>query len=72
MPRPTTPIYTKEELEALQYLKGKKGTIKIETMTVAVKILSIRRRFGHVDALITPTAGTGEKWISLHKVTTTK
>jgi hypothetical protein len=68
MPKPSTPIYTKKELEALQYLKGKKGTIQLEAMNIAVKILDIRRRFGHVDALITPQSGDGEKWISLHKV----
>ncbi|MFZ9715832.1 MAG: hypothetical protein ACO3CH_00045 [Ilumatobacteraceae bacterium] len=68
MPKPATPIYTKEELESLQYLKGKMGQIEYETMQIAVKILEIRRRFGHVDALVTPDSGKGEKWIALHKV----
>lgn len=68
MPKPATPIYTKEELESLQYLRGKKGEIEFETMSIAVKILEIRRRFGHVDALVTPESGKGEKWIALHKV----
>jgi len=68
MPKPATPIYTKEELKSLQYLKGKKGEIEFETMLIAVKILDIRRRFGHVDALVTPETGKGEKWMALHKV----
>jgi len=68
MPKPATPIYTKEELKSLQYLKGKKGEIEFETMCIAVKILDIRRRFGHVDALVTPETGKGEKWMALHKV----
>lgn len=68
MPKPATPIYTKEELKSLQYLKGKKGEIEFETMSIVVKILDIRRRFGHVDALVTPETGKGEKWMALHKV----
>jgi hypothetical protein len=70
MPKPATPIYTKEELESLRYLKGRQGEIQFEALTIAVKILDIRRRFGHVDALVTPKAGHGEKWIALHKIRT--
>ena len=69
MPKPASPIYTEKELASLQYLKGKKGSLEVETMQVVVKILDLRRRFGHVDALVTPEAGKGEKWIALHKIT---
>ena len=68
MPVPASPIYTVAELDSLQHLKGKIGTIDVETMKVAVQIMELRRRFVHIDALVKPEAGTGDKWVALHKV----
>ena len=68
MPVPASPIYTSEELNNLQHLKGKVGTIDVESMQVAVQIMELRRRFGHIDALVQPKSGSGSKWVALHKV----
>lgn len=69
MPKSVSPIYSKKEVETLSYLKGKKGKIEVETsLFVTIKILELRRRFGHVDVLVTPCDGDGQKWIALHRV----
>ncbi len=69
MPKSAAPIYSKKEVETLAHLKGKKGILEMETLLhVTVKILDLRRRFGHVDVLVTPCDGKGQKWIALHRV----
>ena len=32
-------------------------------MTVNVKIVDARRRFGHLDLLVVPVSGSGEVWV---------
>lgn len=50
---------------------GKTGTYSMDMANrfcFWVKILDTRERFGDVDYLITPVAGSGERWVDSHKV----
>lgn len=42
---------------------GCEGTITTELgLVVPVKIVGARARFGHLDLLVTPVGGNGERW----------
>lgn len=43
--------------------KGKKGRIKENNLTIDVKIIDARRRYGHLDLRVTPISGEGEVWV---------
>lgn len=42
---------------------NKQATIHINNLAIGVTIKSARLRYGHLDLLVTPIAGTGEKWM---------
>ena len=44
------------------------GLIKVDNMRVEVKIRDARLRFGHLDLLVTPVAGEGERWVEQHRI----
>ena len=43
--------------------KNKKGQIKENNLTINVKILASRVRYGHLDLKVTPINGSGEVWV---------
>ena len=47
---------------------GTEGTILLEGMSVAVKVIDMRQRYGTVDALIRPLQGHGEKWVEARRI----
>lgn len=56
----------------LRKLIGKKGAafIYVElSMRVQVTIQDVRSAFGRIDALVTPVAGDGQKWVSSDRFT---
>ena len=60
---------TKGETPDLETFRGRVGTIAVDDLMVEVKIADARLRFGHLDLLVTPVAGTGERWVEQHRVT---
>ena len=54
--------------EQLKTYENRLAFIRMNDMTVYVTIKSARRRFGHIDFLVTPIQGGGEKWLEHHKV----
>ena len=40
----------------------------MEGLTVGVKITDVRVRFGHLDLLVKPLNGSGERWVEQHRV----
>lgn len=45
------------------------GVVKMElSLSVAVRVLDARSNFGRVDVLVTPIAGSGERWIDLSRL----
>lgn len=50
-------------------LKGEVGTVSLGTLSVGVKIVDTRVRFGHLDLLVKPLNGSGQEWIEHHRVT---
>lgn len=47
---------------------NRRGYIKMNTMSIGVDIIKARIRYGHIDLLVSPITGTGEKWMEIHKV----
>ena len=62
--------YSKASIEELnpQRYKGEVGTVSMEGLTVGVKIADVRVRFGHLDLLVKPLNGSGERWVEQHRV----
>ena len=63
-------IYTPSEGESpdLASYRDRLGTLTVDSLQVQVKVTDARMRFGHLDLLVTPVAGTGERWIEQHRV----
>lgn len=55
----------------LESYENKQGIISINDLAVGVTIKSARIRFGHLDLLVTPVTGSGEKWMESHRVQVT-
>ena len=49
--------------------RGHKGSYRVESLDVEILVLEARQRFGHLDLLITPVAGNGERWTELKNIT---
>lgn len=43
--------------------KNKRGQIKENNLTINVKIVDARRRYGHLDLKVMPISGEGEVWV---------
>jgi hypothetical protein len=54
---------TKDGKINLAAYKNKKGQIKENNLTINVKILESRVRYGHLDLKVTPLNGEGEVWV---------
>lgn len=54
---------TKDGKINLGAYKGKKGRIVENNLTINVKILEARTRYGHLDLKVSPIAGEGEVWV---------
>lgn len=52
----------------LNRYSNRRGYITINAMSIGVEIIKARIRYGHIDLLVTPITGHGEKWIEIHKV----
>ncbi|NQW60606.1 hypothetical protein HQ459_07455 [bacterium] len=60
---PITYARTKDGKINLAAYKNKKGQIKENNLTINVKILESRVRYGHLDLKVTPLNGEGEVWV---------
>lgn len=52
----------------IESLNDRDTHIAIDSLTFAVTIKGARIRFGHLDLLVSPKDGRGEKWVEHHKV----
>lgn len=43
--------------------KNLKGIIHEKGLSIAVRIIDARRRYGHLDLKVTPLKGAGETWV---------
>jgi len=48
--------------------KGLSGAITENGLTVNVHIVDARRRYGHLDLLVVPKDGSGERWMERKNV----
>lgn len=53
----------------LSIYNDRRGFINLNTLSIGVEIKQARVRYGHIDLLVSPITGTGEKWMEIHKVT---
>ena len=61
-------IYSSESTPDLDTYAGKTGTFQFDGLDFAVTVVKARLRFGHLDLLIKPANGSGEKWVEQHRV----
>lgn len=54
-------------LDLTEY-SGRTGTITLDALTVGVQIKEARVRFGHIDLLVTPINGNGERWVESRRI----
>lgn len=47
---------------------GRIGYFEQDDLSFAVTVSKARLRFGHLDLLITPVSGSGERWVEQHRV----
>lgn len=59
----------RSEYNELDSYKNQTATINVDNLCIGVVIKDARMRFGHLDFLVTPILGTGEKWMEHHRVT---
>ena len=52
----------------LNNYRNQTGTVTIDGLTVTVTVKDARIRFGHLDLLITPVNGAGEKWMEARRI----
>jgi hypothetical protein len=55
----------------LDAYKDVPGRIYLNNLAIGVTIKQARLRFGHLDLLVTPVDGEGEKWMESHRVSVT-
>lgn len=48
---------------------GRTGRFEFDGLSFTVNVVKARLRFGHLDLLITPAVGSGERWVEQHRVT---
>ena len=53
-------VATSQELAAFV---GQTGRIDLNGLSIQVKVQDARLRFGHIDLLLTPEAGDGQRWV---------
>jgi hypothetical protein len=60
--------YSRTEQTSMNSAIGKEGVVFIDELSVGIKIIKERFRYGHYDVLVSPLIGNGEKWVEFHKV----
>lgn len=53
--------------ESKEYI-GRTGEIKVESMTIPVKVLDVKTSYGNDRFLISPELGFGQQWVSIDRV----
>jgi hypothetical protein len=63
-------VQVNNTVQTLLKLVGKEGTILtgVGSITVPIKILDARFRFGRVDLLVVPLSGNGEAWVDWNRI----
>jgi hypothetical protein len=62
-PSATKVARTRDGKVALNAYRHVPAKYTIDGLDIEVTIKDARTRFGHLDLLISPTSGTGEKWV---------
>ena len=68
MEKNTVRTYSRPEQTSLSSAIGKEGVVFIDELSIGIKIMKERFRYGHYDVLVSPLIGNGEKWVEFHKV----
>lgn len=52
----------------LDEMADRTGTIELDGLVVGIIVKKARVRFGHLDLLVTPQHGSGERWIESRRI----
>ena len=53
------------------FTNSPRGSITADDLTIDILALEDRRVYGRTEYLVTPTAGSGEKWVQSQRITWT-
>lgn len=65
-------IFTAQDKKKHRSVVGRVGTLSIEDISVAVKVIGERFRYGRLDLEVKPLAGKGSRWVEFHNVNLTE
>jgi len=51
---------------------GKVGVVSMDGISVAIKVVAERFRYGRLDLQVKPLAGKGSRWVEFHNVSLSK
>jgi len=51
---------------------GRVGSVSIDDISVAVRVVAERFRYGRLDLQVRPLAGKGSRWVEFHNVQLSK
>lgn len=55
--------------EIVNQYHGQVASVDLNGLTVDVQVRDVRFRYGHIDVLVTPLSGSGDKWILADRIT---
>jgi hypothetical protein len=64
--------FTASEKREHRSTVGRIGTVDTEGISVAVKVVAERFRYGRLDLKVKPLAGSGTRWVEYHNVRLSK
>lgn len=65
-------VFTAQDKKKHRSVIGMVGSVEMEDISVAVKVIGERFRYGRLDLQVKPLAGKGTRWVEFHNVQLTK
>ena len=56
------------KVQVQEFYKDDVVNLEVNQLLVQVKVLEVRQSFGRVDYLVTPVAGSSERWIAQESI----
>lgn len=65
-------VFTAEDKRKHRSVVGRVGSVAMDDISIAVKVIGERFRYGRLDLQVKPLAGNGTRWVEFHNVRLTK
>jgi len=64
--------FSAQEKKEHRSVVGRVGSVSIDDISVAVRVVAERFRYGRLDLQVRPLAGKGSRWVEFHNVQLSK